>query len=109
MYKPYHDWGSRQDRPQKSSLSSDQKSGVVSAASCECALLNDWRLLVHPLVLCPPIARGERYLLVQRTWWGQRNVLKTGRAWSRHESLNLARVRHDAARLGATEVHILPT
>src|SRR5437868_531670 len=81
MYKPYHDWGSRRERPQKSSRGSDQKPDAVSAARvCDCALLNNWRLLVHPLVLCPPIARGERYLLVQRTWWGQRNVLKTGRA-----------------------------
>jgi len=38
-----------------------------------------------------------------------RDVLKAGRARSPHESLNLARVRHMAARLGATEVHILPS
>ena len=37
-----------------------------------------------------------------------RDVLKVGRARSPHESLNLARVRHMAAQLGATEVHILP-
>jgi hypothetical protein len=65
--------------------------------------------LEHPLVLCPPIAKGTSYLLVERKWWGQRDVLKIGRARSPHESVNLARVRHAAARLGATEVHILPT
>jgi hypothetical protein len=71
--------------------------------------MGDCRTVVHPLVLCPPIAKGKRYLLVERRWWGQRDVLKIGRARSPHGSLNLARVRHTAARLGATEVHILPT
>ena len=55
-------------------------------------MLDNRLILIHPLVLCPPIKKGERYLLVERTWWGQRDVLKVGRARSPHESLNLARV-----------------
>ena len=102
MYKPYHHWGSPRD--EFSSRKADAKRGAKVGNA---ALLDDCQSLVHPLVLCPPIAKGERYLLVERKWWGQRDVLKVGRARSPHESLNLARVRHSAARLGATEVHIL--
>jgi hypothetical protein len=107
MYKPYHycDWSDR--KPEKKSFRKIvAKSRTVSA--CDQSLVDDWRILMHPLVLCPPIAKGKRYLLVERNWWGQRDVLKIGRARSPHESVNLARVRHTAARLGATEVHILP-
>ena len=105
MYKPYHycDWSER--KPEKSSRKASGKSRTVLA--CDRALIDDCRIVVHPLVLCPPIAKGKRYLLVERRWWGQRDVLKIGRARSPHESVNLARVRHTAARLGATEVHIL--
>jgi hypothetical protein len=110
MYKPYHDWGWRRDKPENSSRKTDEKSRAVSATSvCDHALLNDCRIIIHPLVLCPPIAKAQRYLLVERTWWGQRDVLKVARARSPHESLNLARVRQTAAKLGATEVHILPS
>ena len=49
--------------------------------------MDDPRTLIHPLVLCPPIAKGKRYLLVERKWWGQRDVLKIGRARSPHESV----------------------
>ena len=107
MYKPYRycDWSER--KPEKSSRKASGKSRTVLA--CDRALIDDCRIVVHPLVLCPPIAKGKRYLLVERKWWGQRDVLKIGRARSPHESVNLARVRHTAARLGATEVHILPT
>jgi hypothetical protein len=110
MYKPYLLWGPREEKPEKSSERAFGKPRKRSAARfCEPSLLDDCLILVHPLVLCPPIARGKRYLLVERTWWGQREVLKAGRARSPHESLNLARVRSTAARLGATEVHILPS
>jgi len=68
----------------------------------------DPRVIVHPLLFCPPLARGVRYLLVRRDWPGTRSVLGVGRAGSMHESVNLAAVRFRAARLGANEVHVLP-
>jgi hypothetical protein len=109
MYKPYLHWDTREEKPEKSSSKTDGKPiRGFAAAVCDPSLLGNRLILIHPLVLCPPIAKGERYLLVERKWWGQRDVLKVGRARSPHESLNLARVRHTAARLGATEVHILP-
>ena len=67
------------------------------------------RVVVHPLLFCPPLAQGARYVLVKRDWPGVRNVLGVGRALSVHETVNLADVRLRAARLGANEVHILPT
>ena len=106
MYKPYHDWDWRPEKPKRSSPEAYPKSSTIQASSL--LLMGDCRTVVHPLVLCPPIAKGKRYLLVERRWWGQRDVLKIGRARSPHESVNLARVRHTAARLGATEVHIFP-
>jgi hypothetical protein len=106
MYKPYHDWEWRPEKPKSSSRQSYAKSNTIQASSL--LLMGDCQTVVHPLVLCPPIAKGKRYLLVERSWWGQRDVLKIARARSPHESVNLARVRHTAARLGATEVHILP-
>jgi hypothetical protein len=107
MYKPYHDWDWRQDKPRRPSSKTGAKSRIVQASGS--LLLSDCRIVVHPLVLCPPIAKGKRYLLIEHTWWGQRDVLRIGQARSPHESVNLARVRHTAARLGATEVHVLPT
>ena len=68
----------------------------------------DPRVVVHPLILCPPLGHGVRYALVRRDWPGTRNVLGVGRASSVHESANLAEVRERAARLGANEVHLLP-
>jgi hypothetical protein len=110
MYKPYLHWDPREEKPEKSSDRAFGKPRKRSPARvCDPSLLDDCLILIHPLVLCPPIAKGKRYLLVERTWWGQREVLKAGRARSPHENLNLARVRHTAARLGATEVHILPS
>ena len=110
MYKPYLLWGPREEKPQKSSggpsASREKDRPQGSGTLAPRRLPNPWFTLS---VLCPPIARGKRYLLVERTWWGQREVLKAGRARSPHENLNLARVRHTAARLGATEVHILPS
>ena len=67
------------------------------------------RVVVHPLLFCPLLAQGARYVLVKRDWPGVRNVLGVGRATSVHETVNLADVRLRAARLGANEVHILPT
>jgi hypothetical protein len=68
----------------------------------------DHRVVVHPLLLCPPVAHGVRYILVRRDWPGARSVLDVGCAKSVHESINLAEVRWRAARLGANEVHLLP-
>ena len=68
----------------------------------------DPRVVVHPLILCPPLGHGVRYVLVRRDWPGTRNVLGVGRATSVHDSMNLAEVRLRAARLGANEVHLLP-
>lgn len=73
----------------------------------DCGLLDDCRTLVHPLVLCPPIAQGTRYLLVERKWWGEREVLAVEHAQAPHESVNLAYARYAAATLGANEVHVL--
>ena len=69
----------------------------------------DCRVVIHPLLLCPPLPKDTRYLLVCRKWPGQRDVLGVGRGRSTHETLNLADVRRTAAQLGANEVHILPT
>jgi hypothetical protein len=46
---------------------------------------------------------------VRREWPGSRTALGVGRASSVHESTNLAEVRLRAARLGANEVHLLPS
>jgi hypothetical protein len=68
----------------------------------------DSRTVVHPLLFCPPLPRGTRYMLVQREWPGMRNVLAVGRAQSAHETVKLADIRRIAAQLGANEVHVLP-
>ena len=68
----------------------------------------DPRVLVHPLLFCPPLPLGTRYLLVERRWPGVRNLLGVARAQSFHQTVNLARIRHRAASLGANEVHVLP-
>jgi hypothetical protein len=69
----------------------------------------DPRVVVHPLLFCPPLGHGVRYVLVRREWPGTRSALGVGRATSIHESANLAEVRLRAGRLGATEVHVLPS
>ena len=68
----------------------------------------DPRVVVHPLLFCPPLPHGTRFVLVKRDWPGTRKVLGVGRAMSAHDRSNLAAVRLRAARLGANEVHILP-
>jgi hypothetical protein len=68
----------------------------------------DPRVVVHPLLYCPPLPQGVRYLLVRREWPGMRHVQAIGRAGSLHESINLATVRLRARRVGANEVHLLP-
>ena len=68
----------------------------------------DCRNVVHPLLFCPPVPKGIRYLLVRRTPEGAREMLHAGRASSPHPTLNLATIRRTAATLGANEVHVLP-
>ena len=87
MYKPYLHWDTREEKPEKSSSKTNDKPRRGSAARlCDPSLLDNRLILIHPLVLCPPIEKGERYLLVERKWWGQRDVLKVGRARSPHEA-----------------------
>jgi hypothetical protein len=111
MYRAYEYYSGRwEPRPKRLPRKSDAPRPTAAASAMHaCTLLDDCRALVHPLVQCPPIAKGKRYLLVERKWWGQRELLRVGRARSPHESVNLARVRRTAAQLGANEVHILPT
>jgi len=68
----------------------------------------DPRVLVHSLVLCPPVPEGIRYLLVERRTGGARVVLALGRTQSPHPTLNLAQIRQRGAQLGACEVFLLP-
>ena len=67
------------------------------------------RVVVHPLLFCPPLPQGVPYVLVKRNWPGVRSVLGVGRTTSEHATVNLAGMRLRAARLGANEVHVLPT
>jgi hypothetical protein len=59
----------------------------------------------YSLIGCPAVAAAT-YLLVRRDAKGRRKVLAVGRTRSRAPMLNLARIRHDGARLGANEVHV---
>jgi hypothetical protein len=97
MYQAYdrHRWeAAREPRPGHSPLDFAQL---------------DPRTLVHPLIFCPPLAQGTRYLLVQRNLGGARVVLGIGRAQLPHPVSNLAEVRQRGARLGAGEVFLLPS
>lgn len=60
---------------------------------------------VYTLLACPLLPRAN-YLLVHRRPDGERTVLAVGQTTDDAASLNLARLRHDGARLGANEVHI---
>lgn len=71
--------------------------------------LTDIRVLVYPLLFCPPIGKGTRYGLVSRNELGRRSLLGTGVTVNSHPPLNLAHVRHRGARLEANEVLLLPT
>lgn len=62
---------------------------------------------IFKLVDCPPVAFGLRYLLVGTSEAGNIATLGIGRAISVSDTLNLAEIRHQAATLGASEVHIL--
>jgi hypothetical protein len=62
---------------------------------------------VYRLVDCPPVAHGLRYVLVGADKAGNATALGIGRAVSSSDTLNLAEIRHRAANLGASEVHVL--
>jgi len=59
---------------------------------------------VYTLIECPELPRAN-YLLVRRDKAGRR-VLRVGRLTHKAQSLNLAEIRHNGARLGANEVHV---
>lgn len=61
--------------------------------------------LVYSLVECPRVPEVN-YVLARRGADGQLRVLKTGRTEQASQSLNLARIRHEGALLGADEVHL---
>lgn len=60
-----------------------------------------------PLITCPPVRRGN-YVLARREKDGTATVLFLGRSVNDSASLNLARIRHLGALMGANEVHVLP-
>ena len=69
--------------------------------------LNDARIVIHPLLFCPPLAKGARYCLVSRDENGIRAILGSGMALNTHPPLNLAIVRQRAVKLEANEVLVL--
>lgn len=58
------------------------------------------------LITCPPVARGN-FVLARRDEDGTATVLHLGRSVNDSASLNLARIRHLGALMGANEVHVL--
>jgi len=60
---------------------------------------------VHSLIECPPLPRAV-YLLVRRELDGTSTVLHIAPSLSDAPTLNLARIRHRGATLGANEVHV---
>lgn len=60
---------------------------------------------VFPLVDCPLMSKVN-YILVHCSSDGVRRPLDIGQTLSDADSVNLARLRHRAARLGANEIHI---
>jgi hypothetical protein len=102
MYRAYDNWqfdSGRRPEPARQPEPSGPEWGSGSS--------NPLRTLVHPLVFCPPLARGTQYQLVRRSWPGMRTVLAEGRAPYMQQALNLALVRRAAATIGANEVHVL--
>lgn len=60
---------------------------------------------VYDLIECPELPAAN-FLLVHRDGAGRRTVLAVGHTTHTAASLNLAEIRHRAARLGANEVHV---
>jgi hypothetical protein len=61
--------------------------------------------IVYSLIDCPRIPEVN-YVLARRGADGERSVLKIGRTEHNAQTLNLARIRHEGALLGANEVHL---
>lgn len=61
--------------------------------------------IVYSLIGCPTVEAAS-YMLVRRSEDGRRKVLHIARTEATAACLNLARIRHDGARLGANEVHL---
>jgi len=61
--------------------------------------------IVHNLLECPETG-ATNYILVGVDACGKRVPLRIACTTSRHNSENLAEIRHHAARLGASEVHL---
>lgn len=60
---------------------------------------------VYDLVECPPLPAAN-YVFARRDADGRPEALSIGRVTNSVPSLNLAEIRHRAAELGATEVHV---
>lgn len=60
---------------------------------------------VYPLIGCPSLPRAN-YVLVRREDDGSCTLLSIGQTCSDAASLNLAHLRHEGAKAGASEVHI---
>ena len=60
---------------------------------------------VYDLVECPPLPAAN-YVFARRDTNGRPEALSIGRVTGSVPSLNLAEIRHHAAELGATEVHV---
>jgi hypothetical protein len=61
---------------------------------------------VYTLIGCPDLP-AVNYLMVRRHPDGSQQVLRIDHTTEACPSLNLARIRHVAARLGANEIHVL--
>jgi len=61
--------------------------------------------LVYGLLDCPALPKAN-YSLVRRSADGRQTILKIGRTSEEAATLNLAKIRHEGAVLGANEVHI---
>lgn len=81
--------------------------------STHSAQLADWagasgrryQHLVYELIECP-LAPKANYILARRDAQGRMTVLKVGRTIHDAPTLNRAQLRHEAALLGANEVHL---
>jgi hypothetical protein len=79
----------------------------------EPARLSDWagasgkqyQHLVYGLIECP-LAPKANYVLARRDADGRTTILKVGRTSHDAPTLNRAQMRHEAALLGANEVHL---
>lgn len=60
---------------------------------------------VYPLLECPELPKAN-YIVVRRLASGDCVPLSIGQTQDDAVSLNLARLRHEAARLGGSELHI---